>query len=72
MVTIGLRVSCIGLQTGASRKPATGSQSGSDPVAASEEEHPLHKVVLYPRRASRPKCGAVPLGMHTLSNLERT
>src|SRR5690349_15561303 len=30
------------LQTGASRTPATGSRSGSDPVAASEEEHPLH------------------------------
>src|SRR3974390_1792057 len=31
-------------QTGASRTPATGSRSGSDPVAASEEEHPLHVV----------------------------
>src|ERR1700751_2981940 len=31
-------------QTGASRTPATGSRSGSDPVAASEEEHPLHDV----------------------------
>jgi hypothetical protein len=31
-------------QTGASPKPATGSRSGSDPVAASEEEHPLHDV----------------------------
>src|SRR6185312_6566985 len=30
------------LQTGASRTPTTGSRSGSDPVAASEEEHPLH------------------------------
>src|SRR5271170_2746097 len=32
------------LQTGASRTPATGGRSGSDPVAASEEEHPLHDV----------------------------
>src|ERR1700739_3485585 len=31
-----------GPQTGASRTPATGSRSGSDPVAASEEEPPLH------------------------------
>ena len=28
--------------TGASRTPATGSRSGSGPVAASEKEHPLH------------------------------
>jgi hypothetical protein len=28
--------------TGASRIPATGSRSGSGPVAASEKEHPLH------------------------------
>ena len=28
--------------TGASRLPATGSRSGSDPVAAAEKEHPLH------------------------------
>ena len=33
-----------GLQTGASRTPATGGRSGSDPVAASEEEHPLHAL----------------------------
>ena len=31
-------------QTGASQTPATGSRSGSDPVAASEEEHPLHAL----------------------------
>jgi hypothetical protein len=30
------------VETGASRTPATGSRPGSDPVAASEEEHPLH------------------------------
>ena len=31
-----------GDSTGASRPPATGSRSGSDPVAASEKEHPLN------------------------------
>ena len=34
--------SCRWTQTGASRTPATGSRSGSDPVAAAEKEHPLH------------------------------
>jgi hypothetical protein len=38
-------------QTGASRTPATGGRSGSDPVAASEEEHPLHGIGLYRARA---------------------
>src|SRR5690349_24486890 len=53
------------LQTGASRTPATGSRSGSDPVAASEEEHPLHvlnftaisagvKIAPMPPRYRRP------------------
>ena len=32
-----------GHQTGASQRPATGSRSGSDPVAASEKEHTLHR-----------------------------
>src|SRR5271157_2032695 len=34
----------MGSQTGASPTPATGGRSGSDPVAASEEEHPLHDL----------------------------
>ena len=34
--------------TGASRIPATGSRSGSGPVAASEKEHPLHAVYCTP------------------------
>jgi hypothetical protein len=33
-----------------SRKPATGSRSGSSPAAASEKEHPLHGLILYRAR----------------------
>jgi hypothetical protein len=35
-----------GTQTGASAKPATGSRSWSDPVAASEQEHAQHAAKL--------------------------
>src|SRR6201999_1274572 len=51
VVTVITPRGCGGPQTGASRTPATGSRSGSDPVAASEEEHPLHVVhstLIYP------------------------
>jgi hypothetical protein len=44
LFTVLLRIRLAGIQTGASRTPATGSRSGSDPVAASEEEQPLHVV----------------------------
>ena len=56
LFTVLLRIRLVGIQTGASRTPATGSQSGSDPVAASEEEHPLHADTVL-RRAARPKPG---------------
>jgi hypothetical protein len=42
LFTVLLRIRLDEIQTGASRTPATGSRSGSDPVAASEEEQPLH------------------------------
>jgi len=47
-----LRVRLVGIQTGASRTPATGGQSESDPVAASEEEHPLHVGHSTPQAAN--------------------
>jgi hypothetical protein len=48
-------------QTGASRTPATGSRSGSDPVAASEEEHPLHAdhCIKPARHAKTPACATL-------------
>ena len=41
----------MGFQTGTSRRPATGGQSGSDPVAAPEEEDTLHIGHSTPVRA---------------------
>jgi hypothetical protein len=67
-----------GPQTGASPTPATGSRSRSDPVAASEEEHPLHvdhctaldspaKMQVARERAGR----ATPSGLLTSATMAR-
>src|SRR6476619_7983700 len=53
----------IKVETGASRTPATGSRSGSDPVAAAEKEHPLHaNTVASPAVRPKPEVLAAVIG----------